>query len=320
MPVPQVEAAPSCSTTPNPNHSAASDVAQTAIRFRNRIAGRELHSRPPDHGIWNDSARAMVTSADRFHHASRKIARGAMGAYLGKLYLLSTRDSRTDRRLVDTTHGQMATELDSSDRHVQAMEALATKWGMIRRLSDPRRGSATRTELLPGGLSWRAARDLYTVTAAAVVSIEDRGTPPPTTPPPTPPPLLPDRPVRMTGPAGPPLGVRERSRTTTTARGAAELPPPSPKQLRFAADLGVNVADLDVTAAGQVIEIARFERIAAARTATTARIQDLEPPQRRQRRHRPENDLTPAQHRDARMLHRWGRCGDGCFLCREEAV
>ena len=243
-----------------------------------------------------------------------------MGAYLGKLYLLSTRDSRTDRRLVDTTHGQMATELDSSDRHVQAMEALATKWGMIRRLSDPRRGSATRTELLPGGLSWRAARDLYTVTAAAVVSIEDRGTPPPTTPPPTPPPLPPDRPVRMTGPAGPPLGVRERSRTTTTARGPGELPPPSPKQLRFAADLGVNVADLDVTAAGQVIEIARFERIAAARTATTARIQDLEPPQRRQRRHRPENDLTPAQHRDARMLHRWGRCGDGCFLCREEAV
>ena len=188
-----------------------------------------------------------------------------MGAYLGKLYLLSTRDSRTDRRLVDTTHGQMATELDSSDRHVQAMEALATKWGMIRRLSDPRRGSATRTELLPGGLSWRAARDLYTVTAAAVVSIEDRGTSPPTTPPPTPPPLPPDRPVRMTGPAGPPLGVRERSRTTTTARGAAELPPPSPKQLRFAADLGVNVADLDVTAAGQVIEIARFERIAAAK-------------------------------------------------------
>ena len=66
---------------------------------------------------------------------------------------------------------------------------------------------------------------------------------------------------------------------------------------RLAGDLGVNVADLDVTAAGQVIEIARFERIAAARTATTARIQDLEPPQRRQRRHRPENDLTPAQHR-----------------------
>ena len=320
MPVPQVEAAPSCSTTPNPNHSAASDVAQTAIRFRNRIAGRELHSRPPDHGIWNDSARAMVTSADRFHHASRKIARGAMGAYLGKLYLLSTRDSRTDRRLVDTTQGQMATELDSSGRHVQAMEALATKWGVIRRLSDPRRGNATRIELLPGGLSWRAARDLYTVTAAAaaaVVSIEDRGTPPPTTPPPTTP-LSPDRPVRMTGPAGPPLGVRERSSTTTTARGAAEMPPPSPKQLRFAADLGVDVADLDGPAAFKIIGNARFERIAADRTATTARIQDLEPPQRRRRR-RPEDDLTPTQRRNVRMLHNWGRCEGHCFVCREEA-
>ena len=198
MPVPQVEAAPSCSTTPNPNHSAASDVAQTAIRFRERIADRELYRRPPDHGIWNDSARAMVTSAESFHHASRNIARVAMGAYLSKAYLLSTRDPRTDRRLLDTTQWQMAEELDSSERHVQAMEALATKWGMMRRLSDPRRGSATRIELLPGGLSWHAARDLYPVTAAtAVVSIEDRGTPPPTTPPPTPPPLSPDRPVRI---------------------------------------------------------------------------------------------------------------------------
>ena len=214
----------------------------------------------------------------------------------------------------------MATELDSSKRHVQAMEALATKWGLTRRLSDPCRGSATRIELLPGGLSWRAARDLYTITAAAaaaVVSIEDRGTPPPTTPPPTTP-LSPDRPVRMTGPAGPPLGVRERSSTTTTtARGAAELPPPSPKQLRFAADLGVDVADLDGPAAFKVIGNARFERIAADRTATTARIQDLEPPRRRRRRRRPEDDLTPAQRQNARMLHRWGRCGDGCFLCRE---
>ena len=123
----------------------------------------------------------------------------------------------------------------------------------------------------------------------------------------------------MTGPAGPPLGVQGRSRTTTTARGAAELPPPSPKQLRFAADLGVDVEGLNVNAAAQVIEIAHFERIAAARTATAARIQDLEPPQRRRRR-RPEDDLTPAQRQSARMLHRWGRCGGECFLCRDEAA
>lgn len=350
-------------------HNDQTTPAQATTCFRKRIAGRELHSRPPDQGIWNDCSRAMVSSADAHHHASRKIARKTMDAYLGKLYLLSTRDSRTDRRLVDTTQWQMSKELDTSERHVQAMEALATKWGVIRRLSDPRRGFATRLELLPGGLSWRAARDLYPVTAAAaaaVVSIEDRSTLPPTTPPATTPPAAtttpaisffsrsavavatirsflrsavavaaissPDRAVRMTGPAGPPLGVRERSCTTTTTTARARRAPPSATQLRFASDLGVDVSDLDGPQTFKVIQIAQIERITADRTATAARIEDIKQTvgarQGRgspgasergacRRGRRPEDDLTPTQRRNVRMLHSWGRCESGCFVCRE---
>ena len=266
-------------------------VCGSGVEIRFRIGFGRLRNRPPDQAIAREGLCAAIGDRSKFRHGSRNISAATVKLVWWTIYGESARGNAT------MTVPDIAIAASLTERHVTAALAVLRKLGLTV-IDDPRHGYATRIELRPGNMSWSRARHVATtiidkqrltavdpppsaLTAAAAVSA----------PLPEPPPALPATTKgdlsATKGDLRSSLGFTGGFPGTTTTRSAVAPPPSSPKQRQFATDLGVDVHDLDVAAASQVIELARFRRI---QTDRTTRLGDHSTKPRR-RRHRDQDRL-----------------------------
>ena len=257
MPVPQAEAALPCSTTPNPNHSATGDVAQT--RFHDRF-GR-IRKRPPDQAIARESFAEAVGDRQSWRRGDRTVSKGVVWSVFMAVY------ARSSYGLALTIIEDLAGDCGFSKRHViDAMQVLRVELKLVA-MGEPRRGCPTTYEIRPFGMTWRMACHLAAAVEDQPTTVEDQ----PTT-------GVASRPLDPPATSTPASGVLvSRSGVTRTpyrvlGEGTTTTPPDPPdgggwppastaKQRGYALDVfGVDVSHLNIAEARELIRHHRENR------------------------------------------------------------